>query len=54
MRKVTSASVVVTFFDDCISEHIWLVAWNQNFLHLAVKGKGVRVKMRLDKIGRMW
>lgn len=49
-RRVTSSDAVVLFLEEGYAENNWLAAWNKLFLHLAVKGKGVRLKVRLDSV----
>lgn len=49
-QKTSGDAIVLLFTEDHIVPKDFLVAWNRNFQHLAIKGKGVILKTRLDTI----
>ncbi len=48
--KQSGRAVVLFFKGEEMHEVVWLVAWNKLFLHLAVRGKGMILKVRLDTV----
>lgn len=48
--KQSGRAVVLLFKEDKIHEAVWLTAWNKLFFHLAIRGKGMVLKVRLDTV----